>query len=80
MYDEQDSDDKPYKSPTKKLLKFFEKSRNGWKTKCQEAEYKVKLLQNKVRYLEKRNARLKNRVKELERELSRQGVKKSLDH
>ncbi len=76
MYNEQDIDDKPYKSPTKKLLKFFERSRNGWKAKCQEAKYKVKLLQNKVRYLEKRKAELKDRVKELERELSRQGVKK----
>lgn len=69
MYDEQNSNDKLYKSPLKKLVKFFEKSRDAWKSKSQEATYKVKLLQNKVRYLEKRKTQLKDKVKELEREL-----------
>ena len=58
-----------YKSPMRKLVKFFENSRDSWKTKCQEAKYKVKILQNKVRYLEKRKAELNKRVKELEEEL-----------
>jgi uncharacterized protein YlxW (UPF0749 family) len=62
-------DDKDYKSPMKKLVNFFEHSRNNWKTKCQEAKYQVKLLQNKVRYLEKRKNELNKRVKELEKEL-----------
>ncbi len=76
MNHEQNSNNKPYKSPLKKLLKFFEKSRDNWKTKCLKGKYKIKLLQNKIRYLEKRKAELKNRVKELEGELRQQGVKK----
>lgn len=62
-------DDNTYKSPMKKLVTFFERSRNKWKTKCQEAKYQVKLLQNKVRYLEKRKVELNKRVKELKKEL-----------
>jgi len=27
-----------FKSPVAKLLKFFQKSRNGWKAKCQQAK------------------------------------------
>ena len=69
-------DDKDYKSPMRKLVKFFEKSRDSWKTKCQEAKYKVKILQNKVRYLEKRKAELDKRVKELEKELREHRQKK----
>jgi len=70
------SDDKAYKSPMRKLVKFFEHSRDGWKTKCQEAKYKVKVLQNKVRYLEKRKAELNKKLKEKEKELREYRVKK----
>jgi hypothetical protein len=59
-------DDNAYKSPMKNLVIFFEHSRNNWKSKCQQAKYQVKLLQNKVRYLEKRKVELNKRVKELE--------------
>ncbi|WP_373499079.1 hypothetical protein [Desulfococcus sp.] len=69
-------DDDGYKSPLRKLVKFFEKSRDNWKTKCQEAKYKVKMLQNKVRYLEKRKEELNKRVKELEKELQQDRKKK----
>ena len=69
-------DDHAYKSPMKKLVKFFEHSRNKWKTKCQKAKYQVKLLQNKVRYLEKRKVELNKRVKELEKELRQNGEEK----
>ena len=33
-------------SPVKKLARFFERSRNGWKRKCQEAKRRVKRLTN----------------------------------
>lgn len=69
--------DEGYKSPIKKLVKFFENSRDGWKTKCQEAKYKIKMLQNKVRYLEKRKSELTKRVKELEKELQQHRQKKN---
>ena len=58
-----------YRSPARKLIKFFEESRDQWKAKCLSAKYQIKLLSNKIRYLEKRKADLKKRVKELEKEL-----------
>lgn len=67
-----------YKSPRRKLVKIFEKGRDNWKKKCQEAKYKVKLLSNRIRYLEKRKAELKLRVKELEKELKRVSEKKNV--
>ena len=60
-----------YKSPQRKLVKFFEKSRDRWKAKCREAKIEVKRLKNRVWFLEKSKERLKNRVKELEAELAR---------
>ncbi len=63
------TDDKNYKSPSRKLVKFFERSRDNWKAKYQELKYKMKLLQNKNRYLEKRKTLLNQKVKELQQEL-----------
>ncbi len=62
---------KSYKSPQRKLLRFFEKSRNQWKDKCKRTKSKVKRLQNRVRFLEKSKEGWKNRVKELEDEVAR---------
>ena len=62
---------KSYKSPQRKLVKFFEKSRDQWKAKCHEAKIEVKRLKNRVRFLEKSKERWKSRVKELEAELAR---------
>jgi len=59
-----------YKSPQRKLVKFFEKSRNQWKYKCQEAKKIVKQLKNRIRFLETSKGHWKNRVKELESELA----------
>lgn len=61
---------KEYKSPVRKLLAFFEKSRDGWKAKCAKLKYKAKKLQQRVRYLSARNEELKQRVRELERKLA----------
>jgi hypothetical protein len=46
-------DDLPYTSPPRKLIRFFHKSRDQWKAKCQEAKVVVKRLENRVRFLEK---------------------------
>ncbi len=73
----QSSDDKKYKSPLRKLVKFFEKSRNNWKAKYQELKYKMKLMQNKIWYLEKRKTHLNQRIKELQQELDQYGKKKT---
>ncbi len=67
MIEEQDI--KEYKSPVRKLIKFFKKSRDLWKRKYQEVKATVKYLQNRTRFLEKSKENLKNRVKELEYEL-----------
>jgi hypothetical protein len=56
----------PYKSPRRKLLRFFEKSRDGWRAKCLEAKTTVKRLQNRVRFLETSKDRLRHRVRDLE--------------
>ncbi len=66
---EQNYEIKKYKSPKRILLRFFEKSRNKWKDKCKAAKYQIKLLRNKIRYLEKNKVVFKNRVKRLEAEL-----------
>lgn len=71
------TNDKIYKSPIKKLVKFFEISRNKWKAKCQAVKYKNKLLKNKIRYLERQKADLNKRVRELEKEVSQYSFKKN---
>ena len=73
----QSSDDKKYKSPSRKLVKFFEKSRDNWKAKYQELKYKMKLMQNKIRYIEKRKTQLNQRIKELQQELDQYRKKKT---
>src|SRR4029450_8790908 len=62
--------DKHYKRPQRKLVLFFAKSRDAWKTKCLEAKTAVKRLKNTVRFLESSKAHWKSRVKALERELA----------
>ena len=73
----QSSDDKEYKSPSRKLVKFFEKSRDNWKAKYRQLKYKMKLMQNKIRYLEKRKTQLNQRIKELQQEFDQYRKKKT---
>ena len=58
--------DKVYRSPVRKLARFFEKSRDQWKAKCREAKAAIKRLKSRVRFLEESRARWKSRVQELE--------------
>ena len=60
---------KSYKSPRRKLVCFFEKSRNKWKAKCRDAKTSVKRLSNRIRFLAKSKDRWKRRSTELEAEL-----------
>ena len=62
---------KIYKSPRRKLVRFFEVSRDQWKSKCVEAKATIKRLNHRIRYLESSKAEWKNRAKELEKELVR---------
>ncbi len=58
--------DKVYKSPVRKLARFFEKSRDRWKAKCREAKKTIKYLKNRVRFLEESRARWKSQSQEFE--------------
>jgi predicted RNA-binding protein with PUA domain len=42
-----------YKSPRRKLVRFFEDSRDKWKTKCQVTKKLAKRLKNRIRFLER---------------------------
>jgi hypothetical protein len=64
-------DEKIYKSPLRKLVRFFEKSRDQWKAKCLEAKATAKGLKHRIRYLEQSKEEWKTRAKELEKELAR---------
>ncbi len=66
-----ESDTKTYKSPRRKLVKFFEKSRDQWKAKCIDAKVTVKNLKNRIRYLEANKNEWKTKAIELENELAR---------
>ncbi len=59
-----------YKSPQRKLVKFFQQSRDRWKAKHREAKVTLKRLTNRVRFLESSKAHWKGRVKALEAELA----------
>lgn len=63
--------DKIYKSPIRKLVRFFENSRDQWKAKHLKAKANVKRLNNRVRFLENSKGRIKKRVEELEMEVAR---------
>jgi len=58
--------DKIYKSPVRKLARFFEKSRDQWKAKCREAKTTIKYLKNRVRFLEESREHWKSQAQELE--------------
>lgn len=60
---------KQYRSPIKKLVKFFEQSRDNWKAKCQEAKRRVKLLHTEVADLRASRERWKQEAKQLRAEL-----------
>src|SRR5215475_13831885 len=61
----------PYKSPQRKLVRFFEKSRTQWKAKCRAAKATIKVLKNRIGFLEESRARWKRRAQALEQEVTR---------
>ena len=58
-----------YRSPLRKLARFFEKSRKGWKEKCQQAKTMVKRLTNGIYALKKSRDRWKALAKQEREEL-----------
>ncbi len=67
--------DKTYKSPVRKLARFFEKSRDQWKAKCREAKRTIKYLKNRVRFLEENRDGWKSQAQELEARVKQMEVK-----
>ncbi len=68
---------KTFTSPLRKLVQFFQRSRDGWKAKYQEAKRVCKKLSNQVRAVEKSREhwrelaqRSQRQVQELEQELA----------
>jgi hypothetical protein len=55
------ADGKSYKSPQRKLVKFFAQSRDQWKAKCREAKVNLKQLKKKLQRVEERHRRQKER-------------------
>jgi hypothetical protein len=64
-------DRQPYKSPQRKLVRFFAKSRDQWKGKCREAKAGLKTLKKRLRRGEERQRRWQSQVKALTGELAR---------
>lgn len=54
-----------FKSPIKKLIQFFEKSRDKWKKRAKKAIKEVRANKKRIQFLETSKNSLKNKVHEL---------------
>jgi len=61
--------EKTYKSPLKKLVKFFETSRDNWKNKYNEKKKELKRAKNQINDLKHRKEDWKDRAVKAEDEL-----------
>lgn len=75
---EMEMDVREYTSPRRKLVAFFNQSRDKWKRKCQAAKDQNKLLKNQTRAVERSRDHWKElarerakHIAELERELEK---------
>ncbi len=59
-----------YKSPLKKLVKFFEKSRGNWKERSTDLQRKLIYCKNKINFLAKSKAKIKSENKTLKARIS----------
>ena len=55
-----------YRSPVRKLVAFFQSSRDKWKEKCQEAKYELKLLKRRYASLLRSRDDWKQRCRDAE--------------
>ena len=62
--------EKKYKSPLKKLVKFFEKSRDKWKEKYFEKKKELKRAKNQINDLKQRKEDWKDRAIKAESKLT----------
>jgi len=63
--------DKEYRSPVRKLVRFFAGSRDTWKAKCQKAKTRVKHLTNGTQALRKSRDHWKTLAKQYRQEVCR---------
>jgi hypothetical protein len=63
--------DKVYTSPTTKLVRFFEMSRDDWKAKCRTTKVRLKRHKQRIQRLEQSREKWKQRVTDLEAEVAR---------
>ena len=61
-----------FRSPLKKLLRFFHRSRDQWKEKCKEAKRQNKSLRICLAKMKEKRDRWKTRALELEEEVKRE--------
>lgn len=59
---------KPFKSPLRKLLAFFQRSRDRWKQKYMDAQKEIKRLSNQRRAVEKSRAEWRAKFEQLKAE------------
>ena len=57
-----------HKSPLRKLARFFEKSRDNWKQKYQQARQEIKSLKNKLYYQQQKQHEQEQRLQALKQE------------
>ena len=62
--------EKTYSSPQRKLVKFFERSRNQWKAKSRAAKTVLKRLGTRVRRLERSTAAYQQHLAALQTQLA----------
>ena len=71
------SEPKTYRSPQSKLVRFFERSRDGWKEKCQAGKRKAKALLNHVAALKKSRNHWKTLARQYRNEV--EGLRQELE-
>lgn len=69
-----DLTEREWKSPVRKLVAFFQKSRDGWKAKQQASKVSLKKEQNQVRAVEKSRANWRVRAEAAERLVASQAA------
>lgn len=60
-----------YRSPQYKLVRFFERSRDNWKRKCQDRGVRMKRLASRLQKMRSGRDRWRERAQTLEGELAR---------
>ncbi len=58
--------DLAFRSPLRKLVAFFKKSRDRWKEKCQQTKYELKLFKRRFGNLQKSRDQWQQRYQEAE--------------